>query len=78
MKRRGGLSKYNFCIGAVILVSFRIVGGAVAGALFLSMAIKDVAQDSAELGTLGLSGGILTRLIGDAWITHLFSPNALR
>src|SRR5215207_11432414 len=35
------LSRYNLCVGAVIIEPFRIVGGARAGALFTCMAGKD-------------------------------------
>src|SRR5688572_19495263 len=63
----GELFRYNFCVGAVIIEPFRIVGGAEAGALFTFMAREDVVVGSGEQSLLVLSGGILSRSIGNAW-----------
>jgi hypothetical protein len=67
----GALFRYNFCVGAVTLESFRIVEGAGVGALFNCMTFsEDVVVGSGEQSALVLSGGILSRSIGNAWITH--------
>jgi hypothetical protein len=51
--------------GIFLRIGF-IVVGARPGVLFP----EEVAVGSGEQSTLGISGGILSRSIGNAWITH--------